>query len=162
MRKLFFITLLCVFLSNCKSNNENTLRFAYQEKYTLDTDEKNVALNKNITDEYEKFNGLSNLNIPLNKYIFSPDYKIFIGIAIQNNPLEIINAYKTDPTLKIMEVKNYKNNLNMFCKKNDDFAIKYIFTESKEKLPVIVNVVSKDSLLIKKMYDENKIIKKLQ
>ncbi|WP_310555643.1 hypothetical protein [Flavobacterium sp.] len=162
MKKIFFIILFFTLIVGCKSNDENILRFAYQEKYLLDVNEKNIELNKNITDEYEKFNGLSNFNIPLNKYIFNQNYKIFIGIALENKPLEIINGYKADTTLNIIEVKNHKNNLNMFCKKNDKFAIKYIFSERKENLTVIVNVVSKDSLLIKKLYDEDKIVSKLQ
>lgn len=161
-KNLSILIFFCVWLISCKSNDDKLLRFAYQEKYLFNENDKNVSLNKNIIDEYEKFNGLDQFNIPLNKYVYNPEYKIFIGVAINNSSSEIVKAFKSDTSLKILEEKNYKNNLNIFCKKDDNFAIKYIFSESKNKLPVVFNVISKDSLTIRNLYAENKIIKNLQ
>jgi ribosomal protein L7Ae-like RNA K-turn-binding protein len=155
---LFFIVIL---FFNCKTNNEKTLQFAYNEKYKLDNSERTIALDKNIIEEYEENIGLDSLNVPLNKYILGENYKVFIGIALENNPQELVQEIQSDSSLKIFEINDYKTNAKLFCKKNNYYQIKYLFTEKKENLPVLFNIVSTDSLLIKKLYNENKILDKI-
>jgi hypothetical protein len=155
---LFFLALL---VFGCKSNTDKTLRFAYNEQYKLGNSEKIIALDKNIVEEYEKNIGLDAINVPLNKCILGENYKIFIGIALENNAQELVKELQSDENLQIFEINEYKTNAKLFCKKNNYFQIKYLFTENKENLPVLFNVVSTDSLLIKKLHDENKILDKI-
>lgn len=161
MRFFYLIIFVCSLLG-CKSSPENHLRFAYQETYVLSKDEKNLDLSKQVVDVYEKFVGLEDFNLPLNRYVFHPDYVIYFSVAMDNNAQEVVNMVKQDSTLTIFEVKNFKDNLHIFCKKGDDFAIKYIFTERKEQMPVMVHVVARDSVLIKKLYDDNSIVQKIR
>jgi hypothetical protein len=161
MKYLYFSIFVC-FLSACKSSPENHLRFAYQETYVLSKDEKTMDLTKQVVDVYEQFNGLEEYNLPLNKYVYHPDYVIYFSVAMDNNAQEVVNMVKRDSALSILEVRNFKDNLHIFCKKGDDFAIKYIFTERKEQMPVMVHVVARDSVLIKKLYDDNSIVQKIR
>lgn len=158
---LYFLACL-TFLVGCKSSPENHLRFAYQETYVLSKNETTLDLTKQVVDVYEKFIGLEDFNLPLNRYVFHPEYVIYFSVAMENNAQDVVKMVKQDSTLTIFEVKNFKDNLHIFCRKGEDFAIKYIFTERKEKMPVMVHVVSKDSLVIKKLYDDNSIVQKIR
>lgn len=154
--------LLLVVLFSCKSNDNSTLRFAYYEQYKLYQSEKLLSLDKNIVDEYDNNLGFEQINVPLNKCVLGDKYKIFIGIAMENTAQDVVVALKADSKLKIIEIKDYKTNAKLFCKKNNKFSIRYLYTEKKEKLPIVFNVISDDSTLIKKLYDKNNILDKIK
>lgn len=162
MKKFSYIILIILFIISCKSNDTKVVTFAYNQEYKLDSPEKSIDLSKEIVKEYEDYNKLDSINIPLNKLIVGKDYKIYIGIGLENTPLEIINHFKSDKELKILNYSNYNSNLNLLCKKNNIYAIKYIFTEKKENLPVVFNIVSKDSILIDNLFKSNEIISKIK
>ena len=162
MKKIIYFLFIILLLS-CKSSTDSTnLRFAYKENYKIDDKEKTIALNKEIINEYEKINGDLKINLPLNRYIYSNYYKVYIAVAIENNIKEVAEAYSNDGTLKLIDSKKIDNYYNLFCKKNGLFLIKTLYNEKKENLPVILNLVGKDSLQIRTIYNENKLIEKIK
>ncbi len=162
MKKLCFL-LVIILCNSCKSSDDaSNLRFAYNENYKIDKNEKTVPLNKNIIQEYDNLMGDLKVNIPLNKYVYAPDYKVYIGVCMGNSLIEVANAFNEDQNLKIISSKKIKNYYNLFCKKDKNFMVKILYSEKKEKLPVVLNLVSQDSILIKKIYDEDILIKKIK
>lgn len=161
MRIRFTPLLLLILFISCKSSKNDQVRFAFNEYFILSDNEKEFPLNDVIVNEYESYNGMEEINIPLNRYISSPEYKIYIAVAIENTLQQTVDLYLSDLATNVLESKNEKA-ISLFCKKSDLFAIKYLYEEKHQKLPVIINVVSKDSIKIKKLYDENYIFKKIK
>ncbi|WP_338376641.1 hypothetical protein [uncultured Flavobacterium sp.] len=162
MNKIIYIVLILVFISCKTSTDSSNLRFAYTENYKIEEGEKSVSLNKEIVDEYEKINGDLAINIPLNRYVYSTDYKVYIGVSIDNTIKEVAEAYSNDEDLKLIDSKKVKEYYNLFCKKDNQYMVKTLYNEKKEKLPIVLTLVGKDSILIRKIYDENKLIKKVE
>lgn len=162
MKKLFQPLVIIFFaVVSCKSvNGKKSVQFAYKELYLLSDDELQKETDKIAVAEYEAFNGLPDYAIPLNRYIVSGSYKVYIGAAIQNKKDEIVSAFKGDSSFKIFKSKD-TNAVSFFGKKGNLFAIKYIYEENVKKMPVIISLVSQDSLKLKKLYDTDYVKSKI-
>jgi len=161
MKKLFFLLSFFLFILGCKSGDDKNVVFAFEEKYELSKDEINRPLVKTIVDEYEKFLDLSDFNIPLNKYITTPNYVVYIGIAIENSFLETTNYLSKKEKFTILETKNIKNvTVNHFVN-GSTFGIRISYKEKKKGMPIIIHILSKDKELVKKLYDEDYFVKKI-
>lgn len=161
MKKLFYL-LTCLFLlSGCKSGDTRTVVFAFEEKYELSKDEINQPLIQPVVDEYERFLDLSDYNIPLNKYITSPTYRVFIGVAIENS-LEQTTSYLTSKEkFKIIDTKKLAKFTVTHFSFEDIAGIRITYREKKKEMPIIIHILGNDKEIIKKMYDEDSFVKKI-
>ncbi|RAR51031.1 hypothetical protein [Flavobacterium lacus] len=161
MKNLFYL-LLCVFLLlSCKTGDTKTVVFAFEEKYELSKEEMNQPLIQSVVDEYERFLELSDYNIPLNKYITSPQYSVFIGVAIENSLIETTSYLSKKEKFTILETKDIdKITVNHFSSDSAD-GIRISYTEKKKGMPIIIHILSKDKAIIKKLYDQDYFVKKI-
>ncbi len=155
MKKYIFI-LLSAFLFSCNS----ALRFGVSQKYNLDENEKTSKLDKAIVAKYEAIINVDTLNIPLNKFVSTKKYKVYIGVSFACTSTNLFSIYNKKDSFNIIDKTINKTDVSMFFKKGNDFFYSYLYDSEKDKLTYVLTLES-DSLLAKEKFDVRFLSKKI-
>ena len=148
MKKTFSICFFALFvLASCNSS----VRFGISQKYKLNKDEHNVKLDDIIVKKYENIINIDTLNYPLNKYIVSKNYKIFIGVSFNSKTKDIVNFYQNNETYYVFDANLSENENSMYFNKDAHFLYSYIYDSKKDKLTYFLTLEA-DSTTCIKMY----------
>ena len=166
MKKAFFYSLIFVFTLtiSCKTgaNKAEKVNFGFSETYTLDKDEKEFSLTENIVNEYELFQDFEDFNLPLNKYIKGKNHSVFIAAAVENNEAEVLKKLaEEDESIQLIDKKNDDTFTQLLVKKNDVYGLKLIYSEQKQNMPMVISLVSKDSIIVKEKYEDDALLSKI-
>jgi hypothetical protein len=162
MKKLFLITVLLVGL--IQLNAQKYIRFGARERYYLSPDEKQMPIDSGVLQKYDFLNPDLKHQVPLNRYIKSSEYDLFIGLAIYDSPEQILDFYRKSKDYSILnlsEVKIKKNNYYfLFAKFAGQYNLKIIFKTKKSRYTVVMNYLSSNRELLEKFYYQKDIILK--
>lgn len=158
--KTVFYFFLSFFIFSC--GGHEVLDYAHNERYLLDKNETSLPITKTIVKENEYINSGLDISLPINKYVKSKEYNLFLNIALENNMNELISAFEKDST-SIVFFKKQQNPFNVLFQKKDSFFIyRTLYLEKEYNIPIVMTYYSKDSIEIKKLYDKNSAIKKIR
>ncbi len=159
--KTIYILLFFIFAS-LMSQSQQYILFGAKEKYYLSKAEKSSPIDSTIISDYAPLNPDLVHQVPLNKYIESNKYQLFIGLAVFDSPKKIINFYKNNSNLKILKSGQQKIKkvyfYKLLCKLNEAYIYKIIFITRKSKYTAVLNYVSKDYNTLKSLYDNANFI----
>jgi len=149
----FSITLLL----SCSSSG----RFGVSQKYYLEQGENERVLDKFLVDKYEKIINIDTLNVPLNKFINSKNYKVYIGVSFSTNAINLYSFYKKDTLFRFLEKRIANDSISLFFKKQNEFYYSFIYNSQKDKFTYILTLES-DSTTVNKKYNDNFLPKKIK
>ncbi len=156
---VFFVSFFLLF-SNIEAQHK--VIFGLKAIYKLSSEEKNIPLDSAPLGFYQSFFDRDTIHqVPLNRYIQAPDYKVFIGLAVYDDLQGVKNYYlKNEPyfvydSLKLHSVWYYR----FFEKKDTLFVYKILFRTRKTFYPAVINIYSTDSLYIRKIFNNRLWIK---
>lgn len=148
----FFLLLL----ASCR--NYNTVEMGASKYYRLDIQEKVFPLTQTAIDNFEALIRSISIELPLNRYIKSSQYELFVGVAMNDDIKTLIQKIQSDTTFHIIHTKLVQNSSNYFISKNNLYLIG---TVVEDKYPLILLAKSNDSIGLRKKYDEDYFYKKL-
>jgi len=167
MKRIFLLSFL--FFSVSTLSAQSYILFGAKEKYFLSKLEANLALDSIVVNNYDKYNFSLQHQVPLQKYVNSPDYNLYIGLALDDSPSDMMSFYLNyaqyeillADTLKIKRKTIYK----IFIKDKDKYLYKVIFKTKKTVYSAVLTYTSFDKNIIQNLYSdelffENKFGKK--
>lgn len=154
---ILLILLLCFTFTACNKS----ISFGVSQKYYLTENEQEYSLDNLIVKKYENLINIDSLNVPLNKYIFSKKYNVYIGVSFSVPANKLADIYKNNEKYQIIESQNESNAVNLFFSKENEFFYSYIYDSSKDKLTYILTLET-DSANVKHKYEQNFLKQKLQ
>jgi len=150
---LIFIIL---FFVSCSSS----LRFGISQRYYIEKSETERPLDKFVLDKYENIINIDTLNIPLNKFIRSKQYKVYIGVSFSVKANALYSVYRQDTTFSFLQDKVNKDTVSVYFKKYNDYYYSLIYNSIKDNLTYIL-VMESDSVVVKNKFKDDFLIKKI-
>ncbi len=161
MRNFFLIIILFSNLSLFAQ--KKYVYYGAKEKYYLSSDEKNMQLDDNIIEDYNPFDPDTIHQVPLQRFIKTNTYKLFIGLAMFDTPQTLVDYYMSDKNYSILiidEVKLHKTVFfKIFAKFNGLYNYKLIFRTKKSKFTVVFNYVSNDREILEDIWNQQDFFK---
>ena len=160
----YLLTLILV-ASIITGFSQKKVRYGAKEKYYLSDDEKQITIDDKILEEYDPYNNNLEHQLPLQRYIKAPNYKLYIGLALYDTPTSMMNLYKNDVNnysiLQIDSVKvKRKYFYKIYTKYNGEYNYKIIFKTRKSHYTTVLNFTSDNRELLQSFYDDPKFFKK--
>ena len=143
-------TFLLIILISCNQS----IRFGITQKYYNDESEQEGAIIETVIDHYESVINKDDSEIPLNKLVESKDYKVYIGVSLTHNALELFNTITSDSLRTIYEYDEKDGAFNIFSKYADYYYNTYLYLSPKDKMTFVLNLES-DSITVKNKYSGN-------
>ena len=158
--RIINICLLVITMFAC--TNKSIVKFGNDEEFQLSNNELQKKITKNVVYQYNQtINGIRS-QIPLNKYISSKTYNIYIGIVSNSTMDSIVNNFKQlENPIKLYSIKKVKENYTLFYKNNDFFVYSTLFVSPKDKTMYIINYTTQDSLNASNAFNKNDILKRI-
>lgn len=162
MKNIFIITLI---FSCFLIKAQNPLVFGAKQLYFLSANEKQANRDSNALLLYKPFNNDLQHQIPLNLFIVATNYKLFIGLALNDSTNQIYSILTQKQSTRIIGKKDTIVNkvqfYEMFCYDNNYYNLKIIFKTKKTYYTAVLNYISTDSATIAEFYyDKNFILSK--
>jgi len=157
MKKYLFLAVI-IFLLPAVSLAQSYILYGAKEKYFNDSSEVSLSRDSIVLDKYSPYNNDLYHQVPLQKYIKSSNYDLFIGLALSDSPESILKTYTADTnyiilnvdTVKIKKVYFYR----LFALYNGEFNYKIIFKSKKSYYTAVLNFVSKQKSVIESLYND--------
>ena len=154
--RLISIIVIIIFIVSCSSSGH----FGITQRYYLNKNETERPLDKFVVEKYEKIINIDTLNIPLNKYITSKNYKVYIGIAFTTNTKELYNFYQNDTSYLFIKKIISSNTANVFFKKHNEFYYSLFYNSNKDKFTYVLTLES-DSAFVEQCFQGNFLLNKI-
>jgi len=155
LNSLITIISISAFFS-CNSN----VKFGISQEYKIGNDENENAIEKYIIDNYEYIINVDTLNIPLNKYIYSKKYKIYVGVSFKNKANELYQFYKKDTLYNIQNNREIGNTISIIFKKKNQYYYSFLYDSQKDKYTYVLTLES-DSTTVRNKFDDSFLQKKI-
>ena len=117
-----------------------------------------IGLNKVITKDYETIIEGLPLSLPLNKFVKSPAYCIYIGVAMDSNLQSLNQSIEKNVSMEILD-KKQTNDVSIFLVRKNQQP--YLFLTQPDQYPLLLIWESKDSTSIQKLFYENNLSSRL-
>jgi len=147
---------ITIFLFSCSSSG----KFGVTQRYYLEQGETERALDKFIVEKYANLINVDTLNVPLNKFINSKNYKVYIGVSLNAKANKLHSFYKNDTLFRFIESRIAKDSISMFFKKKNEFYYSLIYNSQKDNYTYILTLES-DSTTINNKFNTNFLYKKI-
>lgn len=135
-------------------------KFGYSQRYFLEQGETERELDKSLVEKYEKIINIDTLNVPLNKYINSKKYKVYIGVSFNANANKLYLFYKKDSLFTFIQNRISNDSITLFFKKQNEFYYSLIYNSQKDKFTYILTLES-DSSTVNNKFNINFLQKKI-
>lgn len=145
---LFFLPI--ILFTSCNPS----VRFGKSQKYSLSDNEHEVAISQGIVDHYETIINIDTLNYPLNKYIISNEYKVYIGVSFVNKSAEITNFYRNNETYTIHDANYEKSSASMFFEKESLYCYSFIYDSEVDKLTYFLTIEADSAVSYNKFRED--------
>ena len=150
----FYLTL--IILSSCaKKMPEGTERFAVKECYRLEKTEKMLAIDSIISEEYAPIYSVGKHEIPLNRVFENKDYKTFVGLALSSKAENLYQDHLKSAEINVLDKSVEKEKYHLLLENNGNYVYRYIYTESAQKITVVLNFVSIKKELITSLFNNH-------
>lgn len=156
IKQILLIVVLIILISACSTSG----RFGVSQKYNLDKNEREIQLNNLIIQNYETLINIDTLNFPLNKYILSKKYNVYIGVSFYSKAKEIPAIYQNDSSYLFYINNIEENNASILFKKENTFCYSYIFDDKSDKLTYFLTLTA-DSATVNSKFSESFLKEKL-
>jgi hypothetical protein len=158
--KLFLITLSIITLLMFLSCTES-VKFGISQKYYLNEKEKETFLDEYIVQKYKNIINVDTLKVPLNKFITSKNYRVYIGVSFSSDANNLYSFYKNDSLFSFIDNHINTDNISIFFKKGNAFFYSFIYDSQKDKYTYILTLES-DSLTVNHIYYDDFLSKKIK
>ncbi len=152
-KNIFFVVFL---LLSVNLFAQKTVIFGAREKYYMAENEANIVIDSNILKKYDPYNNNLNHQVPLQRYINSPDYDLFIGLAVSDSPDSLLQFYMSDTNYNVLSVDTVvirrKNYYKIFSEYNNMFNFKLIYKTRKTHYTAVLNFVSVSKNIIAQLF----------
>lgn len=135
-------------------------RFGISQRYYLDKSEQERPLDKFIVEKYEGIINIDTLNVPLNKFIVTKHYKVYIGVSFNANANTLYSIYKNDTSFKFYQDVILLDTVSVFFKKHGDYYYSILYNSPKDKFTYILTLTS-DSITVNEKYKSSFLINKI-
>ncbi len=117
-----------------------------------------IGLNKVITKEYETIIDNLPASLPLNKFVKSPAYCIYIGVAMDSNLQSLNQLIEKNASMEILD-KKQTNDVSIFLVRKNQQP--YIFLTQPDQYPLLLIWKFEDSTSLRKLFYENDLSSRL-
>ena len=148
--------MLALFLS-CRGGSDK-VEIGVNRHYCLDKGEKKLELTSLVKSRYSFLVDSLGAEIPLNRFVKSNRYQVFIGVVMNNNVKILNDKIVADRTVEVLDEKLVNGYKSYFLKKKDIYYFSLIV---EDDYPLLILTQGKDSTEAKKLYDGNKIVNKV-
>jgi len=161
--KIQIVLAIILIIQITACNNSKKVNFAVVENYYLAEHEKEALRTQQTLNAYKKYNTNLEHQTPLEKNVLSKNYTIYFGIALNDTPEKMFTVNKNDSLHTIYQTKEVTlSEIKAYClftKNTGSFNYKLIYKSPKKPFYTsVLNIESKDSTLINKMYESNSIL----
>ncbi|MBN2662899.1 MAG: hypothetical protein JXR68_04555 [Bacteroidales bacterium] len=168
MKKILF-SLIIIIITSLSLNlfSQNFILYGAKEKYFLNNLEASIAVDTLIVSKYDKYNFSLQHQVPIQRYISSTSYNLFIGLAINDTPSSILELYLNYNQYEILasDTLYFKRKpvYKVFIKNKNEYLYKVIFKSKKSYYTAVLTFVSFEKAIIENLYlDENLFLDKLR
>ncbi|MDA3912546.1 MAG: hypothetical protein PF448_14425 [Bacteroidales bacterium] len=127
------------------------ISFGNNLSFQLDSMETEGEIDSSIIEKYFLYNDLPTAQIPLNRYVVSENYELFIGMIIGKSITDLAQVYETNDTafLEMIETEKVIRLLNHH---DSLYSVRYLIKKNQNYL---FSFVSKDSAFIYEKFQNN-------
>lgn len=157
--KYLILSIVAILLFSCGDPNEYEIGPGL--KFNLQEDDKVMALSEEVVKNYEKIINYYDVQIPLSKYVKTPQGDIYFGLLYEAEVGDLELRFDRDEQCSILKeesiVKEDYKVSRFFISSKGNFFNRAIVENNKFPFIYVVNLVSDDSSKIYTSY-ENKTI----
>lgn len=126
------------------------VNFGTDLSYRLDSTETEGVIDSAVIETYFRLNDVSVAQIPLNRYIVSDKYDLYIGMILNMTTEELKEEYSSIDSCFI-ETKTSNDVIRIFSQHDTIWTVKYLLDLNKD---YIFSFSSKDSAFIHQMFTQ--------
>ncbi len=139
-------------IGGCTSNY-NMVEFGGGECWKLQDGDKEINVQFKV-EAYETIREIGTLDIPLTRVIQRTNCEVFIGLALENSALELIDEQKSLHSFDSREnTIGSRPSHDFFIKTDSLFIVRSIYQHQEPPLGVVINICSPDSSAVRSIFE---------
>lgn len=131
-----FLVLTVFLFAACDSS----VRFGISQKYQMAEGERQGPLDGRIVSKYESVINVDTLNLPLNKFIYTTGYKVYIGVSFSVRSQELLNLYSSKPAYRVIDQQTTDQGVMFTFAKSGEFFYSYLFDAPDDQLTYLLTL----------------------
>lgn len=166
MKKILSVFIIIAFLS-INLFSQDFILYGAKERYYLNNVEVALPVDTAIVAKYDKYNFSLQHQVPIQRYISSPSYNLFIGLALNDTPSSIYEFYLNYNQYQILYSDTvffkHKPVYKVFIKNKNEYLYKVIFKSRKSYYTAVLTFVGTERAIVENLYlDENFFLDKFR